>query len=390
MASRLAILLGLSVCREFATGEGNLRGTTGAAASDSSPTSLPDHKDLTTRTTTSIAAVSDGVFTSTSSKSQINPEVDGIETDSNWGQKVFLLRFAKDPTKCLDVRGGDNQDKTPLDIWDCATANYADGTNPNQHWILPANGEGVIRWAAHPDKCIDVRGGFTDYGTTIQLYSCGDGENLNRRFKLPIDGSSGPIVWSPAHPTECLDVHEGKTDNGTPIELYGCNYRNTWSHQHFYASPVPRHTTMQPTPPPPQPVSKNALYSEQRLYRGNQLQAKNGRASLVMQENGALVLYNEMNQVIWQTYTVKAQFLVLRANGDLRLEQFGGDYLWHTNTAGSGVMRAVLQKNCDFVLYTQYWVKIWSTGTRCFGMSLEESDKLDEEESLEAKDQEEN
>merc|ERR1712187_631870 len=57
-------------------------------------------------------------------------------------------------------------------------------------------------------------------GNRIQLWDCNPGYP-NMDF-LMFEGSNGTIRWA-AHPNKCLDVAEGSAANGNPIQLWDCN-----------------------------------------------------------------------------------------------------------------------------------------------------------------------
>src|SRR5208283_4081897 len=73
--------------------------------------------------------------------------------------------------KCLDVRGGDSDNGTPVEIWPCHGG-------ANQEWRF-VHGElpGV------GDKCLDVKGGVSDDGTLIILWRCHGSANQKWRMR---------------------------------------------------------------------------------------------------------------------------------------------------------------------------------------------------------------
>lgn len=76
------------------------------------------------------------------------------------------IRWAMHPDHCLEVSGGVNQDGTNIQLWDCAN----DGEYENMQFLVPPSGQGVIRWAKHPTKCLDVAGGGTKNGANLQIF----------------------------------------------------------------------------------------------------------------------------------------------------------------------------------------------------------------------------
>merc|ERR1719253_1097038 len=74
--------------------------------------------------------------------------------------------------------------------------------------------EGYIRWTMHQDRCLDVEGtgGGVSNGHKVQMYTCGDlhAEGSRDMWLLPSSGS-GTIRFA-ANPEKCLDVDMGKKE----------------------------------------------------------------------------------------------------------------------------------------------------------------------------------
>jgi len=117
--------------------------------------------------------------------------------------------------KCLDVRGGDSDNGTPVEIWPCHGG-------ANQEWRFSPQGE--IRGIAN--KCLDVKGGVSNDGTPVILWPCNGGANQQWRYvhgELPGVGD------------KCLDVKGGVSDDGTLIILWRCHgsANQKWRMRHF-------------------------------------------------------------------------------------------------------------------------------------------------------------
>merc|ERR1719343_365996 len=93
------------------------------------------------------------------------------------------------------------------------------GGSTGLHCESSANSCSTLRWAANPSKCLDVSEGRTENGANVQLYDCVAGEP-NQAFLLPV-GGEGPVRWA-KHPTKCLDVAAGRQEDGTNIQLWDC------------------------------------------------------------------------------------------------------------------------------------------------------------------------
>jgi LmbE family N-acetylglucosaminyl deacetylase len=111
--------------------------------------------------------------------------------------------------KCLDVRGPNSENGTPLQIWDCVGV-------ANQNFALLANGE--LR--GYADKCVDVRGPSSEDGTAVQIWDCVGAPNQQWQHD-----SSGQLVGFAG---KCLQVQHAPDGNvsfanGTPVEIWECS-----------------------------------------------------------------------------------------------------------------------------------------------------------------------
>jgi len=93
-------------------------------------------------------------------------------------------------------------------------------------------GEGAkfLKLRAQPEKCVGVaydQTGATAKGDALQLWDCGECQD---HFIVPHDGEAGPIRWA-EHPNFCLDSPEDPTDP-TVLQLWLCNVTPA-EHKHF-------------------------------------------------------------------------------------------------------------------------------------------------------------
>jgi hypothetical protein len=105
-------------------------------------------------------------------------------------------------TRCVDVRGGNTSDSTPLDLYDC-------GSSAAQSWIRP--GDGTVRALG---KCMDVKGGVSTDGTAVQLYTC----NRTASQQWAFDQPTGQLRAFGM----CLDTAGGSTANDTALVITTC------------------------------------------------------------------------------------------------------------------------------------------------------------------------
>ena len=105
--------------------------------------------------------------------------------------------------KCLDVNGGGSADGTTVQLWTC---NH--GTA--QSWKVYT--DGTLRALG---KCLDAAGGGTANGTKTQLYTCdGSGAQLWQSY----NGGYRNLISG-----RCLDDPTSATTDGTRLQLWDCN-----------------------------------------------------------------------------------------------------------------------------------------------------------------------
>jgi mannan endo-1,4-beta-mannosidase len=112
---------------------------------------------------------------------------------------------------CVDVRGANTTDSTPVQVYTC------NGTNA-QSWTVESNNT-----LEALGKCLDVGGAGTTNGTTVDLYSC---------------NGTGAQVWAPQSDGALLNPNSGKclddtgwsTTPGTQPQIWDCtgNANQQW------------------------------------------------------------------------------------------------------------------------------------------------------------------
>ncbi|MER7759224.1 ricin-type beta-trefoil lectin domain protein [Streptomyces sp. NPDC097619] len=105
---------------------------------------------------------------------------------------------------CLDVSGGVSENGRTVQIWGC-------NDSVAQKWTAGADGSLRIL-----GRCLDLYGSATHNGAQVVLWDCHGG--WNQKWIARADGSF-------LNPTtgRCLDVPNGNTANGTRPQLYDCN-----------------------------------------------------------------------------------------------------------------------------------------------------------------------
>merc|ERR1712008_633306 len=120
------------------------------------------------------------------------------------------VRWARHPTKCLDVGGTSRGAR--LQLWTCD-----DQYPQNQRFIMPPDGTtGEIRWATQPELCLDTPG-----KGSLEMWTCSESPKENRRWTISPDGR-GRIKWA-ADPSKCLDIPDGVHDDGWKTQVWDCD-----------------------------------------------------------------------------------------------------------------------------------------------------------------------
>ena len=122
------------------------------------------------------------------------------------------------------------------------------------------------------------------------------------------------------------------------------------------------------------------------------LTSRQGTYSLVVQNDGYVVLYKIGIQSIWMSPTANQGHgspykLKLQPDGDLVFFRNGNTPIWNTKTTGKGGHHLTIQDDGDLVLYNESGTQLWSSGTAGFvpGKYRQRSEKsTDNEQSNDA------
>jgi hypothetical protein len=106
---------------------------------------------------------------------------------------------------CVDVRGANSANFTPVQVYTC------NGTNAQQ-WTVVQAGSTLQALG----KCMDINSGGTADGTTVDLYSCND-----TAAQVFIPQSNGSL-YNPQS-NKCLDDPNFSTTPGTQLQIWDCN-----------------------------------------------------------------------------------------------------------------------------------------------------------------------
>ena len=114
---------------------------------------------------------------------------------------------------CVDVRGANSTNFTPVQVYTC------NGTNAQQ-WTVVQAGSTLHALG----KCMDINGGGTADGTTVDLYDC---NNTGAQVFIPQSNGS---LYNPQS-NKCLDDTNWSTTPGTQLQIWDCtgNANQKWN-----------------------------------------------------------------------------------------------------------------------------------------------------------------
>lgn len=114
---------------------------------------------------------------------------------------------------------------------------------------------------------------------------------------------------------------------------------------------------------PPSNTLSTGLTTGQSLIPGQYLLSPDRQSTLVLQNDGNLVLYSNFKPVWWTgTNGYKVERLVMQADGNLVLYGKSGA-LWNTETSGNPGSSLSLQADGNLVLYNSNSAALWATYT---------------------------
>lgn len=107
------------------------------------------------------------------------------------------------------------------------------------------------------------------------------------------------------------------------------------------------------------------LNSGQSLLVGGSLVSPDGRFSLVLQQDGNLVLYEQAGGPVWASGTDgrEVSTALMQTDGNLVLYAPAGDAVWASDTSGNNGAYLVLQDDRNLVIYGADGAPLWATNT---------------------------
>lgn len=103
----------------------------------------------------------------------------------------------------------------------------------------------------------------------------------------------------------------------------------------------------------------------QALQVNESIASPNGLFSLVLQEDGNLVLYDQDQQPVWASGTDGQQVstATMQEDGNFVLSSPAGDPVWASDTYGNNRAYLVLQDDRNLVVYSAEGAPLWATNT---------------------------
>jgi hypothetical protein len=167
------------------------------------------------------------------------------------------------PELCIDVAQGNDANGNNIWLWNCVK-DLDDPSHKNQEFVVESQANGslnVLRWNKDPLKCLDVTPMGSAGFANVQLWDCNSPPVNNRQFILP-DSGTGPFQWA-LHPEKCLDVSGGVSVPGTNLQVATCSDGSPNQQFTLNAMPGP---APGPTPGPPPAPAPGTLSPECQTY----------------------------------------------------------------------------------------------------------------------------
>lgn len=121
-----------------------------------------------------------------------------------------LMRFARDPSKCIDVRDASVHSGSNVELFVCQGS-------ATQSWLFDGQ---MIKFLRAPGQCLEIQGSTPKNGANVEVWGCNSGTNAQ---KWIYDGVNKRIR-SVRNPQYCVDLVNGNTTDGTNIQLWQCVY----------------------------------------------------------------------------------------------------------------------------------------------------------------------
>lgn len=216
-------------------------------------------------------------------------------------------------------------------------------------------GEFVLSPDANTVLFMQRDGNLVLYSSFRPIWSSGTGGNPGSFLTLQGDGNlvlytpGMKALWSSSTPgTESNSLNLQSDAN---LVLYA-NNQPTWS---SVTSQIQSQFE----------IVNPRLLSNSLLMPGQRIETANRKYSLILQEDGNLVLYTSSMKPLWNSQTdgKRVQHLTMQSDGNLVLYDTNSKPIWHSHTNGKGSSRLVIQEDANLVIYHDGGTATWATYT---------------------------
>jgi hypothetical protein len=114
------------------------------------------------------------------------------------------------------------------------------------------------------------------------------------------------------------------------------------------------------------PMPTDRLTAGQQLHTNERLVSANGRVTLIMQDDGNLVLYRtDNNEALWasNTYGEPVTHAIMQDDGNFVVYDDAGKPYWSSNTWGNPGAWVIAQDDGNLVVYSSLNAPLWASNT---------------------------
>ncbi|CAK0847702.1 unnamed protein product [Prorocentrum cordatum] len=130
-----------------------------------------------------------------------------LSVDPTVEERTVWIKSDEHQKMCLSVAGGENKNAVPAQIGFC------DSKETSMQFLVPKSGDGYIKWASHPEKCLHSSGG------EFMWWDCDAKKEDHQVFKIP-GGSAGKVQLVSS--SDCMAVPTGGGDTTGFLEMGDC------------------------------------------------------------------------------------------------------------------------------------------------------------------------
>jgi subtilisin family serine protease len=206
----------------------------------------------------------------------------------------------------------------------------------------------------------DTRAWFSNYGTCTDIVA--PGENITSAWNSSDDATntiSGTSMAAP-HVAGAAALILAENPGLDPQTVANVMYANATPDRITDPGPGSPNRLLFVAGGQPPPPADDHLVRGQGLNPGQFLRSQNGLYTLIMQDDGNLVLYDTAGQPLWHTNTwgYPGAYAIFQDDGNFVI-YLGSWPLWHTNTWGTAASLFIVQNDSNIVLYGPYGEVYW-------------------------------